>query len=436
MKHALAKLFPQTIKNWYHWSNAFLACLYYRFPSHGLTVIGITGTNGKTTTTQMMGAILRENGQVTAVASTIDYWIGNERVENTSKFTTADSWLLQKFLWQAKKAGCKYVVLETSSHALHQYRVWGVRYAIAVLTNVTREHLDYHKTMARYRAAKKMLFRHVKRAVINADIENVWEFQRAVEKNEGSVVLYSTKDKTAELYAGDIQLDFHKTEFRVREEKYKLQLPGTFNIENALAAIGVAKMLGVPHEVIQKALAAIEGVPGRMQTVPNDRKIDIIIDYAVTPDAFEKLYASVLPLKIPGTKIIHVFGACGERDRGKRPTLGSIAAQAADFIILTNEDPYYENGEQIIDEVEAGVSRFKKKLESNELPQENSVGTPLGGYFRIYDRRQAIKKAIQIAEIGDIVLVTGKGAETSMAIGAERMPWNEQQVILEELQNS
>lgn len=416
MKRIFSQLFPQGIKNCYHLGNAVLANIVYGFPSRTMTIIGITGTNGKTTITQMIGAILRAAEKKTAVASTIDFWINDVRTVNSSKFTTGNSWQLQKFLRQAKQAGCEYVVLETSSHALHQHRIWGVQYDVAVLTNITREHLDYHKTLKRYRAAKKILFRHVKKAVINADIKNVWEFVRAVEKKEGTVTLYSTKDKEANLFAGGIQLDFHKTEFRINDEVYYLRIPGIFNVENALAAIGVAKIFEVPYEVTRKALAEIKGVPGRMEIVPNDKKIDIIIDYAVTPDAFKKLYESVLPLKIPGTKIIHVFGACGERDRGKRRILGEIAARRADIIILTNEDPYHENGERILDEIELGVERFRKKDRE---------------YFRIYDRREAITKALALAEIGDIVLITGKGAETTMAIGDQRIPWEEKKVIEE-----
>jgi UDP-N-acetylmuramoyl-L-alanyl-D-glutamate--2,6-diaminopimelate ligase len=419
MKSILSKLFPQAVKNWYHLVNAVLANVVYGFPSRKMVVIGVTGTNGKTTTTHMIGAILRAAGKKTAVASTIDFWINDERTVNESKFTTMNSWQLQKFLRQAEEAGCEYAVLETSSHALHQYRVWGVQYDIAVLTNITREHLDYHKTLERYRAAKRMLFRHIRKAVINADLEDVRGFIRSVEKNGGIVTLYSTKNAEADLCAGGIQLDFHKTEFRIEDELYHLYIPGLFNIENALAAIGVAKMLEIPYPVISKALAEIKGVPGRMEMVPNSQNVDIIIDYAVTPDAFKKLYGSILPLKIPGTKIIHVFGACGERDRGKRPILGEIAAQRADIIILTNEDPYHENGERILDEIEPGVARFKREEKD---------------YFRIYDRRAAIKKALSLAEIGDIVLITGKGAETSMAIGDERISWSERQTIEEALQ--
>jgi UDP-N-acetylmuramoyl-L-alanyl-D-glutamate--2,6-diaminopimelate ligase len=202
----------------------------------------------------------------------------------------------------------------------------------------------------------------------------------------------------------------------VGQEEYTLHIPGFFNIENALAAISVARILEIDADVTKRALKQMAGIPGRMECLESKEGVDIIIDYAVTPDAFEKLYASVRPLKIPGTKIIHVFGACGDRDRGKRPILGTITSEYADIVILTNEDPYFEDGEQIINEIEAGISRKR----GNQ-------------YIRIYDRREAIAKAIELAEQGDIILVTGKGAETSMAIGEKRIPWSERQVIEEEL---
>ncbi len=416
MKHFLSLLVSQKLKNVYHLANAVAANIWYGFPAKKLIVIGVTGTNGKTTTTQMIGALLRQANKKVAVASTIDFWINDVQMVNESKFTTSNPWQLQQFLRKAVVAGCEYLVLETSSHALDQNRVWGVPYAIAVMTNVTREHLDYHHTMAAYREAKKRLFERTQDAVINADMLAPEEFAKSV---RGQVLLYSTKDKTADIVAGGIQLDFGRTECRVGEDLYHLYIPGVFNIENALAMIGVARLLEIPVLTQQEALASILGVPGRMELVPNDKKVDIIIDYAVTPDAFEKLYASVLPLKIPGTKIVHVFGACGDRDQGKRPILGEIAAKNADVVILTNEDPYAEDGEKIIDMIEPGVERFKTKDKN---------------YFRIYDRRQAIAKALGMAEIGDIVLLTGKGAETTMAIGDKRVPWNERQVALEILE--
>jgi UDP-N-acetylmuramoyl-L-alanyl-D-glutamate--2,6-diaminopimelate ligase len=415
MKRFISRLVPQAFKNIYHLGMAVIANVYFGFPAKKLIVIGITGTNGKTTTTQMIGAILRAAHKKTAVASTIDFWIGDEQMVNTSKFTTTSPWALQKFLKRALKAGCEYAVIETSSHALDQSRVWGIPYTVGVITNVTREHLDYHHTMEEYRKAKRKLFSLSKHAVINADMEGPDYFSEALPKG-GETLFYSTRNKEVSVYGASIRLNFTHTEFMVGQEEYTLHIPGFFNVENALAAIATARVLNIENGAIKQALKSLTGIPGRMECFESREGVDIIIDYAVTPDAFEKLYASVRPLKIPGTKIIHVFGACGDRDRGKRPILGAIASEFADVVILTNEDPYFEDGEQILNEIEAGISRKR----GNE-------------YLRIYDRRDAIAKAIAIAEQGDIILVTGKGAETSMAIGETRIPWNERAIIEEEL---
>ena len=420
MRHFISGLAPQFLKNYYHRGCALVANVYFGFPSQKLVVVGVTGTNGKTTTTQMIGAILRKANIKVAVASTIDFWMGDENRINTSKFTTTSAWKLQKFLHEAVERGMTHAVIETSSHALDQSRVWGTRYEIAVITNVTREHLDYHKTMECYRLAKKKLFDMSHYAVVNADMEGPEYFAKA-HMQEGRAVTYSTKNINADLYAKGIRLNFNKTEFRVGDEEYILRVPGIFNIENALAAIAVAKLLQVEVGLIREALGELVGIPGRMECLESSDGVDIIIDYAVTPDAFIKLYDSVRPLKIPGTKIIHVFGACGERDRGKRPMLAAIASEYADTIILTNEDPYYEDGEQILNDIEAGLGKTRKYE-----------------YLRIYDRKEAITQALKMAERGDIVLITGKGAETSMAIGAKHIPWSERRVIeevLTELEN-
>lgn len=410
MKRLLSKLIPQSIKNSvYHRPLAVMANVAFGFPSRGMVIVGVTGTNGKTTTTKLIAAILSQSGKKTAYASTIEYGIGEKHWVNASKFTTSSAWQLQKFLSDAKKAGCTHVVLETSSHALDQGRVWGIRYNIAVMTNVTREHLDYHKTMEEYRAAKRRLFDGVETAIVNADMEKPEEY---FIPKPGEIITYSTKDTAASVVATEIELDLSGSRFLALGTSFRIRLPGLFNIENALAALATGKALGIDTETMKEGLASISGVPGRMESVSNDRQIDILIDYAVTPDSFEKLYQVVRPMQIPGTKIIHVFGACGERDRGKRPLMGKIASENTDVVILTNEDPYHEDPERIIDEIAAGVERKNSER-----------------YFRIFDRREAIAKAITLAEAGDIVLVTGKGAEETMAIGSKRIPWKEREVI-------
>lgn len=416
LKRLLSRCIPRVAKNYsYHLPLALFANFAFGFPARDLFVIGVTGTNGKTTTTKLIAAILAESGKNVAYATTIEYGIGERHWTNASKFTTPSAWQLQRFLSEAKTSGCTHVVLETSSHSLDQFRTWGVPYMVAVMTNVTREHLDYHKTMAAYRMTKKKLFAGVNIAIVNADMERPDEFFIAP---PGKTLVYSTKDATADIMASEIELDLSGTRFLALGVSFRLHLPGLFNVENALAAIATGEALGIDTETLRRALAGVSGVPGRMESVPNDRRLDILIDYAVTPDSFEKLYQIVKPMQIPGTKTIHVFGACGERDRGKRPVLGRIASESADIIILTNEDPYHEDPERIIDEIETGVT--KKKGET---------------YFRIFDRREAIAKAITLAEEGDIVLITGKGAEETMALGDKRVPWKERMIIEEILNN-
>lgn len=430
MKRFISRLVPQKIKNIYHLAQAIVACVFFSAGwrtqtgknSKKLKVIGVTGTNGKTTTTQFIARILERAGYQVAVASTINFQIGERKWVNASKFTTLSSWQLQKFLREAAQADCDYAVIETSSHALDQNRVWGIHYTIAVITNVTREHLDYHKTIAEYRLAKRKLFLSAKQVVINLDMEDPKYFHTNTKQ---TALFYSVKNQRANLFADKIELKRDGADFTLAGIQLHLNMTGMFNIENALAAIGVARLLDIDFSVAREALESIKNVPGRMESVSNTRGLNIIIDYAVTPDAFEKLYAAILPLKLFGAKIIHVFGACGERDCGKRPIMGAIASRYADIIILTNEDPYYEDPERIIDDIERGV--IKNTVSSKTADKD---------YFRIFDRREAIRQALTLAKSGDTILITGKGAEVTMAIGDKRLPWNEREVIEELLGGS
>ena len=416
MHHILSRLVPQSVKNsLYHRPLAIIAAVYFGFPGRQLRVIGITGTNGKTTTTQFIARILERSNKKVAMASTINFQIGEKKWTNASKFTTLSPWKLQKFLHDAVAAGCEYAVIETSSHALDQGRVSGIPYEIAVMTNVTREHLDYHQTMAAYRRAKRQLFERARMAVVNLDMEEPEEYlsARRFEKR----LSYGIEHDAADLVATDIEETLSGSTFRVRGIACSLHLPGRYNIENALAALGMAELLGIDLGQAAAALGEIAGVPGRMESVPNTRGVSIIIDYAVTPDSLEKLYALIARMRPQSKKIIAVFGACGERDRGKRPIMGAIVSAQADIVILTNEDPYHEDPERIIDEIEQGIVGKEKEKD----------------WFRIFDRRAAIARALSLAGPGDIVVITGKGAEETMAQGDERLPWSERTVILEEL---
>lgn len=412
----MKKIIPQSIKNIYHLSQAIMANLWYGFPSYRIKIIGVTGTNGKTTTVQMIAKILEESGFKTAVASTINFKLGSEEWINKTKFTTLSSFGVQKFIKQASEKNCEYLVLETSSHSLDQYRVWGVKYETAVITNVTREHLDYHKTMEEYRKAKSELFKKANNAIINLDMENPEEFLNI---STGKKITYSLKNNKADILAKNISLNPSGTKFLVKNTEINLKLLGEFNIENALAAICVGISEEINIETIKNALEKIKLVPGRMENIPNKRNINIIIDYAVTPDSLEKLYQLINHINTSRSKIIAVFGSCGERDRGKRPIMGEIVSKYADYIIVTNEDPYNEDPIRVIDEVASGII--------DKTEGEN--------FWKILDRKEAIKKALILSKDGDFVIVTGKGAEETMAVGKKRIPWNDRKIIEEELKS-
>ena len=425
----MKKLIPQKIKNIYHLFLAVLANIFYGFPSKKIKVIGVTGTNGKTTTIIMISRILEEAGYKVAMASTINFKIGEKEWINKTKFTTLSAWKVQKFIRRAIRANCQYLVLETSSHSLDQNRVWGIDYKVGVITNVTREHLDYHKTMEKYRKVKKKLFKDIEVAVVNLDMESPGDFlDCTVKKKYG----YSIKNQSSKLKSqGDLSevklieaaglvIGSEGSRFELGGMQFSINLPGRFNVENALSAICVGLEEGINFAIIKKALEKIKVIPGRMENVPNSHNLNIIIDYAVTPDSLEKLYELISEMKKDrsGKKIIAVFGSCGERDRGKRPLMGKIVSANADFIIVTNEDPYNEDPLRIINEISAGIQ--------NKNEGEN--------FWKIPDRREAIKKALHLAGAGDFVIVTGKGAEETMAVGKKRIPWSDKKIILGVLQ--
>lgn len=260
MIHTLLKRFvPQSLKNIYHLSGAAVASVFFGFPGRKLRVIGVTGTDGKTTTVQCIAAILREAGKKVAVASTINFRVGDREWVNTSKFTTLSGWKVQKFLREAVSAGCEFAVLEVSSHALDQGRVFGIPFEVAVITNVTREHLDYHGTMEEYRRAKRRLFDCATIGVVNLDMEDSEEFLSTPPLKH---VTYSRVDASADVLAENISVTLAESVFRLGETEFHLALPGLFNIENALAAVAATVSCGISYDIAARALSRVRGVPG------------------------------------------------------------------------------------------------------------------------------------------------------------------------------
>ncbi len=291
------------IKNLYHQASASLAVVYYGFPSKRLTVIGVTGTDGKTTTTHLIYDILKTAGKKSSMVSSVTAIIAGKQYDTGFHVTTPDSWMLQKFLRQAADAGQQYLVLEVTSHALDQNRVVGIDFAVGVLTNITHEHLDYHQTYQKYLKTKERLLKRAQIAVINKDDESY----KYLNKQYLKIVTYAVKNDA---------------DFTPKKFPFITPLPGQYNRYNCLAAIAVAKQLDIPDEIIKKTLKTFKGVKGRFEKIPTKFGFEIIIDFAHTPNAIEKVLSTLRPL-VQG-KIIHVFGSAGLRDYNKRHLMGEM----------------------------------------------------------------------------------------------------------------
>ncbi len=413
MKNILRKI--KAVSSIYHFLLAFLGACYYRFPSKKIKVYGVTGTNGKTTTVTLAGEILKQAGYKVAVLSSVSFEIAGEEETNLYKMTMPGRAVLQKLLRKAVNKGCQVAVLEATSEGVNQHRHRFIDFNAVAITNITPEHIESHGSFEKYREAKGKLFKSCKKThIINQDDDNAPYFKQFKSKKK---ILFGIKKETVEnttLFAHNIISKESGVSFAVGDTDYYLNMQGEFNVYNSLLAMAIAQEEGVSKESIKKALSQVRGVPGRMEKVVSS-PFTVLIDYAVTPDAFENLYRDVKE-KWPVKRIISVFGACGGgRDKWKRPVLGELADRYSDIIILTNEDPYDEDEKAIVEEILEGVKN-KGKAEI------------------VMDRKDAIKKAVAIAEKDDIILVTGKGSEPWMCLkGNKKIPWNERQAVLDSL---
>lgn len=422
IKNTLRKMLPESVINFYHKCRAMAACFRYGFPSRKMKIIGITGTNGKTTTAYMISKILDEAGNKNAMISTIYYKIGEKMWRNNSKMTSLDPFILQKFLHDAQSKNCQIVIVEVTSHAVVQSRIWGIDFDTLIFTNITHDHLDYHKDFKDYLLAKTKLFSDNKeaRAIINADDKHMADFKKAA---GSQIVTYSVQGKGM-INANLIKCYEDMSTFRIswlgNELDAKINIAGVFNISNALAAFSTGLAYNLSPRSIVKALEKIKIIPGRLENIDYGQDYKIIIDFAHTPDGLQKVFETIKPL-VKG-RLIHVGGATGDRDKTKRPILGALSGRYADVSIVTDEDPGSEKREDIIDKVaegvvRGGVGKSKKILEKN--------------FFKILDRDEAIKFALSNAIKGDVVLITGKGHEQVMKIGDKLVPYSDQGVIKE-----
>lgn len=368
---------------------AYIAATFYEYPVNKMKLIGVTGTNGKTTTTYLIGRILEEAHYKVGVLGTIENRIGQIIME--AKRTTPESLDLQGLFFQMVKENVTHGVMEVSSHALELNRVAGCHFEIGIFTNLSLDHLDFHKTMENYRNAKAKLFKDCKYAIINLDDSNAEEIMK---QSSGKIITFGI-EKEADFRAYEIRMDSKGIEFTVNIDnekvRFKLTSIGRFNIYNALGAIAAAYYLGIPVETIKNALKRMKGVPGRVQSIESHLDFDILIDYAHAPDGLENVLKTIK--EFAKGRIITVFGCGGDRDKSKRPVMGKIAGEYSDYCIITSDNPRTEDPEKIIEEIEVGIK------ETN------------CSYVKVVDRREGIKKAMNVAQKDDIILIAGKGHE-------------------------
>ena len=395
-----------------HKALAQLCDAFYGYPLKRLKVVGVTGTNGKTSVCTMLKAILESCGHKTGVIGTIEHLIGDVSVP--SKNTTPGAVELRELFAKMVEAGCEYAVMEVSSHALDQRRVEGITFEAAIFTNLTQDHLDYHKTMDEYFLAKTKLFSSCKKAVVNVDDPYG---KRLITMLECEYSTYSSESDESTFSAKNIHykpdgVDYEMVGFGIIG-RINLKIAGKFSVYNSLAAGVCAKELGLPMNEITEALSGISGVKGRAEVVPTGKDFTVVIDYAHTPDGLQNILKTFR--ECPKNRLIAVFGCGGDRDKTKRPQMGAIAARLADFVIVTSDNPRTEDPSLIIKDIVAGMK---------------GISTPCKV---IENRIQAIKFAVANAKSGDIIVLAGKGHETYQIIGSDTIHLDEREIVAEAL---
>lgn len=433
LKLLIESLLPIAWLSLYHKILANLASFIYGNPSKKLIVIGVTGTNGKTTSAYLIAKALEADGSKTGCTTTALFKIGEKEWLNGTKMTMLGRFALQKILKQMVQAGCKYAVIETSSQGILQHRHDQIAYDIGVFTNLTPEHIEAHGGFENYKRAKIKLFEHVAKLppkiidgqkiqrtiVLNADDQHAKDF--AIQ-GIPRVVWYGLNQ--GEVRAINIDETVQGVAFEVEDDRIlvKLKLMGRVNVYNALAALAVARVLGLEMKSAARKLEEIKNMPGRFERIDLNQPWLVMVDYAPEPESLKRLYEELKPLK--PNKIIHVLGSCGGgRDVARRPVLGKLAAQNAAYVIVTNEDPYDDDPMEIIRQVAEGAAQEGKRENEN--------------LFLILDRGEAVQKAMDLAEPGDLVLLTGKGSEQKICVAdGKKIPWDDREAAKKAIQSA
>lgn len=417
MINIIKKIIPKSIfkrlQPFYHYLLAVLGAVIYNFPSKKLVVIGITGTKGKTTTTEIVNAILEKAGYKTALASTLRFKIGETEKRNLFKMTMPGRFFMQKFLSEAAKAGCTHAVIEMTSEGAKQFRQKFIYLDALIFTNLAKEHIESHGSYENYVKAKLSIAKEMEGLeektsiigpVIVANIDDA-EAEKFLSLNIKNKVPYSLSDAVA------VKSDESGSSFQIGKIVIHSKLPGIFNVSNMLGAIALAKFLSIPDETIKKALEEIDLVRGRMEKIREGQDFEVVVDYAHTPDSLKAIYETYGNIR----KICVLGNTGGGRDIWKRKVMGEIADHYCDQIILTNEDPYDEDPKKILEDIMEGIQNKPCEI--------------------VMDRRKAIAKAVSVAKEGDAVLITGKGTDPYiMEANGKKTPWDDATVAREELQ--
>ncbi|PIR92770.1 hypothetical protein COT99_04465 [Candidatus Falkowbacteria bacterium CG10_big_fil_rev_8_21_14_0_10_43_10] len=457
--YSIKKLIPQKIfskiQPAYHFVLAWLAAVLHRFPSNKLIVIGVTGTTGKSTSVHLIAKTLESAGYKVGYTSTAMFKVADKEWMNDKKMTMPGRFFTQSMLRRMVKAGCEYAIIETTSQGIEQFRHRFINYDILVFTGLYPEHIEAHGGFENYKLAKGKLFAHLARCkpkYVNAKkkvqlIKN--EIKKIHSERVKKTVIVNQDDKYAEYFLSfkaeqkitfqRAKIKFESNEylvsnrnlsgegisFTINETDFKLRLAGAFNLYNALAAVSAGLSQDLDLDKIKKGLESVSGVPGRFERIDEGQNFLVIVDYAFEPNAVSKLYEIISQL--PHRRIIQVLGSTGGgRDISRRPLLGKIAGEKADIVVITNEDPYDDDPQIIIDQVAVGAEK-SGKTQNHSAGQEQSL-------FKILDRREAIRKALRLAREGDVVLITGKGCEQAMCLsGGKKIPWDDRQTAREEL---
>lgn len=435
MINLLRKIAPKFVKKIYHYLLAKAAAGFYHHPSDKLIVIGVTGTTGKSTTVYLLSKILEAAGFKVGVASTIFFKVDKKENINDKKMTMLGRFALQRMLRDMVKANCKYAIVETTSEGIEQFRHLGINYDILVFTNLSPEHIEAHGSFANYKNAKLKLFKKLakekvktiankkiqKTIIVNLDSKHAQDFLNHEAENKFAYSLQgkSTNDARV-IHIDKAKSDNQGVQFKIAHVPFASKLFGLHNIYNLSAAITVASSQGLTLDKISKTVLNISSIPGRLEFIHVGQNFKVIVDYAFEPKAMTALYEVVTKFK--HNKIIHVLGGTGGgRDKARRPKIGQLAGVKADIVIVTNEDPYDEDPNMIINQVSQGAQKAGKKLDVD--------------LYKILDRRQAIKKALSLAKKNDIILITGKGSEQAIVTkGGKKIPWDDRKVVREEIQ--